>query len=222
MIVFGPGNDTWDGGAGIDLLTALNSSKGVVIDLVSGNANHVPEPNMSPEFISNVTGIENLIGSKFDDFLGGTSAVNVIEAGEGFDVLSEDYSSQTVNVTVITGNAHSLSFADGSQALNFETVKVFSTGSGNDVLVLNDLDNIISTNAGDDYVDLGGLSVPQDVYNLMGVIVKWYTSETVHGGPGNDTLVLDNYIWDFDTHPDPTRIRPGGGDRSSGEHHREF
>jgi serralysin len=80
ILVGGPGSDNLDGGADIDTAAFLGATSSVNANLpnsvaVSGSDNDV------------LTGIENLIGSAFDDTLIGDANANVLIGAEGSDTL---------------------------------------------------------------------------------------------------------------------------------------
>jgi Ca2+-binding RTX toxin-like protein len=84
------GNDILDGGAGADMLlggAGLNTASygsaaaGVRADLAAAGTNTGDAAGDS------YNQIQNLVGSSFDDFLGGTAAANFLEGGDGNDTL---------------------------------------------------------------------------------------------------------------------------------------
>jgi Ca2+-binding RTX toxin-like protein len=88
----GSGNDTFEGGAGADVINGggrhtidtasyATSNAGVVVNLMTGLA---ARGHAQGDVL---TGIENLTGSAFGDFLGGTNGDNVILGGSGNDTI---------------------------------------------------------------------------------------------------------------------------------------
>ena len=77
----GAGADTLDGGLGVDMARYVHSTSGVSVDLQSGLGvgGHAEGDQL--------TGIENIFGSAFNDLLSGDVASNAIFAGAGFDSL---------------------------------------------------------------------------------------------------------------------------------------
>ncbi len=73
------GNDTFDGGEGNDYLEFNLAAAGVTVDLGAGTA--------TGQGTDSVAGIENLIGSLFDDQLIGSNVRNLIDGAFGEDVL---------------------------------------------------------------------------------------------------------------------------------------
>ncbi|MGB9143217.1 MAG: calcium-binding protein, partial [Aestuariivirga sp.] len=174
----GVGNDTLEGGAGADTLvggvgvdTALygNSSVGVTVSLSTGVSSDG----------DTLSGIENVVGSSFNDVLTGDAGVNVLDGGAGNDILAggagadtliggagidtADYSSSTAGVTVnlTTGVA-----SDGDTLTSVENL----VGSAfDDVLTGSAVANVIDGGAGNDIL-AGGAA-----------------ADTLVGGTGIDT-----------------------------------
>lgn len=79
LIVAGPGSDYVDGGAGSDTLSFGDSSTWVSADLANNSYWN------GDAAWDNVTNVENLIGSAFNDYLYGSTAANVLSGGNGDD-----------------------------------------------------------------------------------------------------------------------------------------
>lgn len=78
-IILDAGNDVIDGGAGIDVIDASSHTGYVTVDLSILTAQST---RLGTDTIS---GVENLIGSDFNDTLGGDAGVNTINGGLGGD-----------------------------------------------------------------------------------------------------------------------------------------
>ncbi len=74
------GNDTIDGGAGLDGLTLLFSDAPVSVNLATGTA--------TGEGTDRLISIDGLSGSNFDDTLIGSDGINFIDGGSGSDTIS--------------------------------------------------------------------------------------------------------------------------------------
>lgn len=93
QLIGGAGDDRLDGGSGANRLdggagndTAVFSSA-VYASLVGGFANHdYGPPGVAPR-VDTLIGIENLVGSAFNDTLYGNSGANRLEGGDGNDLL---------------------------------------------------------------------------------------------------------------------------------------
>jgi VCBS repeat-containing protein len=82
LLFSGQGNDILDGGTGIDTASYAHATAGVTVDLSLLGAQ-----NTLGAGTDTLTGIENLIGSNFNDTLTGDASNNVINGGLGNDIL---------------------------------------------------------------------------------------------------------------------------------------
>jgi Ca2+-binding RTX toxin-like protein len=82
LILGGQGADKLVGGDGVDTADYAASTSGVTVNLTTGTGNGGDAEG------DTLAGIENVIGSKFDDVLDGDQRANVIEGGYGNDVLN--------------------------------------------------------------------------------------------------------------------------------------
>ena len=98
----GNDDDTLDGGDGDDTLTYLNATENVTVNLHVGKASNDVQ----------LTSIENVIGSNFDDYFVSSDAANEFAGQDGADTLSYAYSDAAVTVNAFTGKV-SGGFADG-------------------------------------------------------------------------------------------------------------
>jgi Ca2+-binding RTX toxin-like protein len=153
-LIGGDGNDYLDGGLGVDTASYAGTSVGVTVSLLTTAAQ-----NTVGAGTDTLTGIENLLGSSYNDTLTGDANANTIEGGLGNDTLNGgagvdtvSYSKATAAVTVDLSLATSQNTVGaGSDLLsNFENIfgsafadtlkgnagaNVISGGSGNDVLL---------------------------------------------------------------------------------------
>jgi len=188
----GAGNDVIDGGADRDIVTYASATAGVVVNLsLSG-----PQ-NTGGGGIDTLIGIENIVGSNFDDTLIGSAEGNnikggagndsisgsglndVLEGGEGNDILNGDagfdvvsYSTATAGVTV----SLAISTAQDTGAAGVDTLTGLErlTGSAySDVLGGSSDANIIVGGAGNDRITGG------------------YGNDTLTGEAGADTFIFD-------------------------------
>ncbi|HTL58763.1 MAG TPA: calcium-binding protein [Candidatus Limnocylindrales bacterium] len=138
------GIDFFDGGPGNDYIEDIFLPGGTGVS--SANI----EPRLAP-------------GSRFQ-----------LDGGPGFDILSADFGDQTIPIIWDSQNPTDMIFPDGAYAKNFEQIRYFRSGSGNDAITQRGrIDNVIFTGAGDDVIRPG-----------LG-------NDSVNGGPGNDLIILD-------------------------------
>jgi Ca2+-binding RTX toxin-like protein len=167
----GSGNDLIYGEAGVDTVSYSNATASVTFDLskttsqVTGGAG-----------TDTVTGVENIVGSAYNDTITGNLGDNIIEGGSGNDVLNAgggidtaSYRSAASGVIVDLSNATAQNTVGAGEdtLTNFENL----IGSDyDDILIGNAEDNSLIGNAGDDTLS-GGLG-----------------SDTLNGGAGVDTV----------------------------------
>jgi len=173
-------NDTIAGGAGNDtasFTTAFSSSAaGVTVDLnLQGQAQ-----NTGAAGTDTLTGIENLIGSQYNDTLIGDAGANVIEGGLGNDTLSggagQDTASYAGAATGVTVSLALQGQAQNTIGAGTDTLTGFQDLLGsafNDTLTGDASENVITGGAGDDVLNPGA--------NLPGTI------DALDGGTGTDT-----------------------------------
>ncbi|WP_331832634.1 retention module-containing protein [Pseudomonas sp. LH21] len=82
LLIGGPGNDLLDGGPGNDTASYARATSGVTVDL-----GHVGQQNTVGAGLDTLNGIENLIGSDYNDTLTGNDGDNLLNGGAGNDVL---------------------------------------------------------------------------------------------------------------------------------------
>ncbi|WP_259744418.1 Ig-like domain-containing protein, partial [Pseudomonas protegens] len=83
LLFSGPGNDLLDGGPGIDTASYAHATAAVTVSL-----GLVGAQNTLGAGTDTLTGIENLVGSSYNDTLTGDGNANVITGGLGNDVLN--------------------------------------------------------------------------------------------------------------------------------------
>jgi len=173
LVFAGSGKDTISLGLGKDTVTYEKSQSGV-------HANLSDKGTMGDALGDTYDGVENLIGTQFDDYLIGDEGNNtlsglagndILNGGEGVDVLQggegidlADYSDFSTAVEVNLENNYS---SDGDR---FDSIEGVQGSNFSDAIVGNDEGNIILANGGDDRVSTGKLD------------------DIVHGGSGNDYI----------------------------------
>ncbi|WP_164913505.1 M10 family metallopeptidase C-terminal domain-containing protein [Sphingomonas sp. UV9] len=181
------GNDILNGGTGNDtasFATAFSggSTTGVTVDLNAQGA----AQNTVAAGSDTLTGIENLIGSQYNDTLIGDANANIIEGGLGNDTLSAgagddtaSYAGSAAGVTVslaLQGAAQNTGTAGTDTLTGFENL----VGSAfNDTLSGDAAANTVSGGAGDDTLATGG--------NVGGTV------DLLDGGTGSDTASFAGY-----------------------------
>jgi len=104
LLFSGTGNDLLDGGTGIDTVSYAHATAGVTVDL-----SLVAPQNTGGAGTDTLTGIENLLGSNFNDSLTGDNNSNVINGGLGDDILNggggDDFLIGGLGNNTLTGGA---------------------------------------------------------------------------------------------------------------------
>ena len=209
----GLGDDLIDGGGDRDMVDYSQASAGIQVDL-----NVATPQNVAGLGNDTLIGIEDVLGSRFDDALTGTAAANRLDGGDGNDVLNGVGRFNTLiggnGDDELTGGG-TLDGGEGSDVLIGVASGNSMTGGGgdDDLTGGGDLDG----GAGNDSLRGGGrlfggdgddlLICDRDVADLLdgGAGDDWlegaYGDDTLHGGTGNDVLIggTANDAFVFDT-----------------------
>jgi len=167
------GNDTLNGGEGIDTLNYDGLSVGVTVDINLNTAQ-----NTVGAGIDTIKDFERFIGTDFDDtFLVTTVTTETfIDGNEGFgigDVDTLDFSNATGDLQVNT----SYSILLGGVDFTIDDIEIIISGSGNDEInQLLDFEEVYG-GSGDDTLE----------YFRMNTF-------EAHGGSGNDTLFINRSV----------------------------
>lgn len=187
VLIGGAGGDTLVGGEGTD--TASYASAGAAVAVVINGAGTAGDA--SGDVLS---GIENLIGSAYNDILTGDGSVNSIEGGlgddaidggAGDDTVSYASASGTVTVNLSLGGANVSGAAGNDSVTNVENI----IGSAYaDVLTGNGYANTIEGGLGDDVL-AGGTGTDTVTYaHAAAAVTVDLAAGTASGGDGSDVL----------------------------------
>jgi Ca2+-binding RTX toxin-like protein len=190
----GKGNDTLHGGAGDDLLNGEDGSDtvfysdataSVAVNLETGAAT-------GGAGTDTLSGIENVVGSDFNDILTGNSVVNWLSGGGGSDSLYGAKGNDTLRGGAgddhLYGGKYSTwaDYADSSASVSVDLLAGTAVGgAGSDSL--NSIDNISGSNFNDVIV---GSGVSNQLFGGQGndTILGGAGSDFMSGGPGDDAL----------------------------------
>ncbi|HWB03714.1 MAG TPA: calcium-binding protein [Verrucomicrobiales bacterium] len=212
ILMGGSGADVLNGGPDDDLVSFKDSTKNVLIDLVSGEATN---DAAGDTFVS----IEKIEGTPFNDTLRGTSetdsffglegndilegregddgleggpGADQIRGGPGYDVTTYQFSSAGVNVNLLTG-ASTGGDAEGDV---LDSIEAIIGSPFDDTLTGNDSDNYIDGHAGHDTInggagndELHGGYGPSPELPVQGQPTP--PDDTINGGPGSDRIFGD-------------------------------
>jgi Ca2+-binding RTX toxin-like protein len=175
----GAGNDTLTGGDGIDTADYSSAAAGVTVNLNSGTASNDGDGGSDT-----LSGIENAIGSAYNDTITGDSNASVLVGGAGADTLDGWHGNDTLfggagNDTLTGHNGTDTAdySADGAGVtVNLGTGSATDGGGGTDTL--SGIENVTGSAFGD---TLTGSTVAN-------VLSCGAGNDTLKGGAGNDTL----------------------------------
>lgn len=155
------GSDTFLGGVGNDTVSFVHSTAGVLLDLQNRGIYTATNDAAGDTY----SGIENVIGSNFNDTIYGTSTDNILTGGLGDDLLNGEAGFDTA----------SYAGASGSVSINL-TANTVTGAAGNDTLI--SIEQVIGTGNGDTIVGSAGDDV----------IDGGAGADTIDGGAGSDTI----------------------------------
>ena len=164
VLIGGTGVTTFEGGDGTDTADYSHQTHGVTASLTSGGGG-------SDTF----SGVENIVGTEFDDSLTGDSGDNVLDGGEGTDSL---FGEAGDDVLLGSGGADAYDGGEGTDTVSYEaaqagvTVDLATGGSG-------------GAAAGDTYVSIERVTGSAFADNLTGD----NTANILAGNDGDDTLI---------------------------------
>ena len=180
------GDDKMRGDAGNDtasFVTAFsNSATGVTVNLNLQGSNQ----NTGAAGIDRLTGIENLIGSQYNDTLTGDANANVIEGGAGDDSMvggaGDDTASYAGATTGVTVNLTLQGSAQNTVGAGTDTLGGFQNLLGsafNDSLTGDAQENVLTGGAGNDTLNTGTNAAT--------------IADLLDGGIGSDTASFAGY-----------------------------
>jgi Ca2+-binding RTX toxin-like protein len=189
LLIGGAGNDTLAGGAGADTASYAGAASAVTIFL-----SWSPPQNTGGAGADALSGVENLIGSNFNDTLRGSHYDNLLQGGGGNDVLSGELGDD-----VLDGGAgvNTASYASANWAVSVNLATGASTGAGGEDTLINiqnltgsSYNDTLAGNAGANLLDGGaGLDTVSYAAATSAVTVSLaILSAQNTGGAGIDTL----------------------------------
>ncbi|HEX8233288.1 MAG TPA: calcium-binding protein [Caulobacteraceae bacterium] len=146
---------------------------------VSGNGNDFIAGGDFNDTIAGEGGNDVLRGNGGDDWLEGGAGIQDIDGGADYDVASFDLSAASDSITVDTGRGGKISLGAWGTIKNCERLYDFATGSGADVVTLNQaLGASMRLGFGDDRATLTGLGGDH--------VEAGYGNDTINSGAGGD------------------------------------
>jgi Ca2+-binding RTX toxin-like protein len=194
------GSDTLIGGTGIDTADYSGIGIGVAVSLTTGRASHgylPPWPNDIPDWavVDHLSGIENITGSAYGDFLMGDGGVNVLRGMDGEDSLDGRAGADlayggTDNDHYHVDNAGDFAWeyaGEGYDTVRATVSYTLTAGSAIERLVPADLQGTAAIN-------LTGNELGNEIWGNYGdnVINGGAGADIMRGWKGNDTYIVDN------------------------------
>lgn len=187
LIIPDGGPDFIDGGPGNDTLSYVTAVRGVNVSILNGTA-------FDGEANDTFTGIENVIGSQFDDQLRGNSFDNIIDGGTagadlldgalGFDTVTFANAIRGVRLDVLAQFAD-----DGIQRDIVRNFESYILTRFNDQFIGGNLADLVDGGAGADDLDGGaGIDTVSFASSATGVIVD-LPSNAAFDGTSLDRIV---------------------------------
>jgi Ca2+-binding RTX toxin-like protein len=193
------GANTLIGGSGIDTADYSGMGIGVTVSLTSGRASHgyISWPNDVPDWAvaDHLSGIENITGSAYQDFLIGDGGVNVLRGMDGGDLLDGRAGADrayggTGNDQYYVDNAGDFAWEKAGEGYDtVRTVVNYTLTAGSEIERLTP-DDIFGTAA----INLTGNEFANEIWGNYGdnVINGGAGADDMNGWKGNDTYVVDN------------------------------
>jgi trimeric autotransporter adhesin len=172
------GNDILNGDVGSDTASFVSATQGVVVDLRAGTA--------TGEGIDTLVGIENVLGSNFNDRLTGSADANTLDGGLGADLMVGGAGNDVYVVNTLLDQVMEIKLEGTDTVFLSSVVSGYVLASNVEVLDASKLTALDYTNK--------KFSISNDVYDAMGgdqwnLMVGNSGSNTVTGGVGVDFLM---------------------------------
>ncbi|MEP6017554.1 MAG: calcium-binding protein [Paracoccaceae bacterium] len=170
LILASQGQDQVDGNAGNDTIDYSGAGSVVTIKLNKGTA-------VTDSFVDSIQGVENVIGTDFDDRLIGDIGHNELWSGAGNDTINNLGGNDTIDTG--TGDDSVLGSSDGEQ---------ITLGDGDDVARAKGGDDLIEGGQGND--TLAGNGGADTAFGGDGddTFFMGSQNDTVFGGAGEDVI----------------------------------
>lgn len=203
LLIGGLGNDTLSGGSGIDT-ASYAGGLGVTVSLAIAGAQDTIGAG-----IDTLTGIENLIGSDFNDSLIGDGNNNLLDGGLGNDFIDGGAGIDTVTYASLTGGSGvnidltllGQNLVGGSGQDTLRNIENLIGSQYADTLTGDTLDNVIEGGLGNDILNGGGgidtvsyatASAAVGV-NISGTTWLGVAANASSGGAGLDALIAGTF-----------------------------
>ncbi|ESQ92201.1 hypothetical protein ABAC460_04745 [Asticcacaulis sp. AC460] len=176
LFIAGPGFSHYDGGAGVDTISFAGATATVDMILDGGWGD------------VSTSGIENVIGSDFRDYINGSAGDNWLEGGDGNDELYGHDGNDTLSAG--EGSDYALGGAGDDVLYASSGPDHLGGGDGDDLIELGNFRADVYGGVGDDTISFAtatyivGIDLNQNNFGLGWV----YEVENVLGSPGQDYI----------------------------------
>jgi Ca2+-binding RTX toxin-like protein len=180
LVIGAGGTKTLIGGQGFDTVTYAAVTSAVTLDLSSTDF----QSTFTGETDA-LTGIEKVIGSKYNDNLTGGTGADTLWGGDGTDILTGGAGDDTLESGFFTTIVQT---SNGTQLVYGDTgFNQLLGGDGADTIIGGATD-ILDGGAGDDTISalMRPISFPSIILTQTGAV-------TISGGDGNDNIALGGY-----------------------------
>ncbi|AHE51853.1 beta strand repeat-containing protein [Sphingomonas sanxanigenens] len=204
----GAGADRLDGGLGIDSVSYTAATAGITVDLRTGYSSGDTGGDI-------LVGIENLVGTRYDDWIAGATAANILAGGGGIDTISYASAAARVKVDLAIAVAQNTIGAGIDTLSGFENIvgsafhdtlagtvgvnrmeggvgnDLLTGFDGNDTLIGGDGDDTLVGGARNDRLEGGaGIDIVSYADAISAVTVDlFFVAPQATGGGGTDTLI---------------------------------
>ncbi|MEG4056465.1 calcium-binding protein, partial [Microcoleus sp. Pol7_B2] len=205
------GNDLLNGGIGIDTISYANSIGGVIVNIDENNNYRHQQTagifDLEPNFAigsgkaldrfgseDSIVGVENIVGSSFEDILIGNALDNAIEAGAGNDLVVSSAGNDRLEGN---GGIDTVSFRRDPNGVYVSLKDGIATDGFGGQDNISGLENVVGSGfgdriEGDDGVNIITSGAGDDiVYALAGndIVYAGTDNDEVYGGDGKDILL---------------------------------
>jgi Ca2+-binding RTX toxin-like protein len=193
------GANTLIGGIGIDTADYSGMGIGVAVSLTSGRASHgyISWPNDIPDWAvaDHLSGIENITGSAYQDYLIGDGGVNVLRGMDGGDLLDGRAGADrayggTGNDQYYVDNAGDFTWEKAGEGYDtVRTIVNYALTAGSEIERLLP-DDVFGAAA----INLTGNEFDNEIWGNYGnnVINGGAGADMMNGWKGNDTYIVDD------------------------------
>lgn len=171
------GDDSIDGGDGVDRADYRRATGSVEVDLLAGTSSGADGNDI-------LAGIENVRGSSYGDVLKGDAGANLLEGGDGGD----DFEGGAGDDQLVGGNGDdAVLYANAGAGVVVDLAAGTAEDGEGGLDTLTSIESVMGSRYGD---IIAGNDGNNELFGLDGddLLQGWGGADTLQGGDGNDTL----------------------------------